>query len=133
MQSRTCLLAALVPLALVFAPGGHAQPQGFKPTPLLRAAVSGDDSKEAVLALAEFAPGGTTGRHTHPGDEYGTVLEGTLELLIDGRDPRRVSAGEAYYTPKGVVHETRNVGAGAAKTSNMFVIDKGKSLTEAAK
>ena len=110
-----------------------AQPQGFKPNPLMRAALSGDDTKEAVIATAEFAPGGTTGRHTHPADEYVIVLEGTLELLVDGREPRRVSAGEAYHTAKGVIHETRNVGPGVARVSTTFITEKGQPLTQPVK
>ena len=92
-----------------------AQPHGFTGTPLLHANVSGDDTREAVIATAEFAPGGTTGRHTHPGDEYGTVVEGTLEFLVEGRAARRATAGEAFHNPKGVVQETRNVGPGIAR------------------
>ena len=75
------------------------------------------------------APGATTGRHTHPGDEYTLVLEGTLELRLEGREPRRVNAGDAYHNPKGVIHETRNVGDGPARASATFVIDKGKPIS----
>jgi quercetin dioxygenase-like cupin family protein len=109
-----------------------AEPQGFKGTPVLHAPLSGDDAREAVVGTAEFARGGTTGRHTHPGDEYGVVLEGTLELRVEGREPRRVSAGEAFHNPKGVVHETRNVGSGSARVVSTFVVEKGRRLTEPA-
>jgi len=40
------------------------------------------------MLSAEIAPGGTTGRHTHPGDEYTYVLQGTLELRAEGRETR---------------------------------------------
>ncbi len=36
--------------------------------------------RHAVQALAEFVPGGAAGKHTHPGEELGYVVEGTLEL-----------------------------------------------------
>lgn len=111
----------------------YGQPQGFAPKVHLRSALTGDDQKEAVVASAEFAPGGTTGRHSHPwADEYALVLEGTLELIVEGREPRRVNAGEAYHTPRGVIHETRNVGGGVARAATTFVVDKGKPLTQPA-
>jgi quercetin dioxygenase-like cupin family protein len=111
----------------------YAQPQGFAPKVHLRSALTGDDTKETVVASAEFAPGGTTGRHSHPwADEYALVLEGTLELRVEGHEPRRVNAGEAYHTTRGVIHETRNVGAGVARAATMFVVDKGKPLTQPA-
>ncbi len=111
----------------------YAQPQGFFPKVHSRAALTGDDTKEVVVASAEFAPGGTTGRHSHPSaDEYALVLEGTLELRVEGREPSRVNAGEAYHTPRGVIHETRNVGGGVARAATTFVVDKGKPLTQPA-
>ncbi|NOT53516.1 MAG: cupin domain-containing protein [Deltaproteobacteria bacterium] len=110
----------------------HAQAQGFAGNPLLRTALSGDETKEAVIGTAEFAPGGTTGRHTHPGDEYGVVLQGTLEFRLDGREPRRASAGEAFHNPRGVVHETRNVGEGTARVASTFILDKDKPLMQPA-
>ena len=110
-----------------------AEPQGLSVKPLLKSTVSGDDRKETFVAFAEFAPGGTTGRHTHPGDEYATVLEGTVELRVDGREARRVSAGEAYHNARGVIHETRNVGPGSARVLSTFVIEKGRPLLEPVK
>src|ERR1044071_1634283 len=44
--------------------------------------------RHAVVARAEFIPGGQAGRHTHPGEELGYVVEGTLELSIDGQPPK---------------------------------------------
>ena len=110
-----------------------AQSQGLTIRPLLKTSLSGDDTKETFIATAEFAPGGTTGRHTHPGDEYATVIEGTLELHVHGRAPRRVSAGEAYHNARGVIHETRNTGPGVARVVSTFVIEKGRPLLEPVK
>lgn len=132
-RSRTILSAAVLSallLAALIAPSAHTQPQGITAKPLLRTTVSGDDTKETVIATAEFAPGATTGRHTHPGDEYAVVLEGTLELRIEGQEPRRVSAGEAYHNAKGVIHETRNPGDKPARVASTFVIEKGKPVSQ---
>jgi quercetin dioxygenase-like cupin family protein len=126
------VVAAVLFAGVLCAPGAFAEAQGLTKKTLLQTSVSGDDTKETVIVMAEFAKGGTTGRHTHPGDEYSVVLEGTLELLTDGSAPRRVSAGEAYHNPKGVVHEARNVGDGPARVVVTFIIDKGKPVTQPA-
>ena len=128
----TTVVAAALVVAAVSSPSVQAQAQGVVAKPLLRTTLSGDDTKETIVATAEFAPGGTTGRHSHPGDEYATVLQGTLELRLDGGEPRRVNAGEAYHDPKGVIHETRNVGDGPARAAIVFVIEKGKPLVQPA-
>ena len=135
MQLRTTVLTSATMFLFATTLNGFvaaAQPQGFTGTPLLHADVSGDDTREAIIATAEFAPGGTTGRHTHPGDEYGTVVEGTLEFLVEGRAARRATAGEAFHNPKGVVHETRNVGPGIARVASTCIIEKGKALVQPA-
>jgi quercetin dioxygenase-like cupin family protein len=129
----TPAVAALIMSLVAISPLAGAQSHGLAVKPLLRTTVSGDATKEAVVATAEFAPGGTTGRHFHPGDEYATVLEGALELRVDGRAPRRVRAGEAYHNPRGVIHETRNVGNGRARVASTFIIEKGKPLLEPVK
>ena len=104
-------------------------PPGITPKVLLRTTLSGDDTKETVLMSAEFAPGSGTGRHTHPGDEYTYVLQGTLELRAEGRETRRVSPGDVVHNPRGLVHEVRNVGDSPARVVVTFVIDKGKPIT----
>lgn len=100
--------------------------------PLLRTSFSGDERLEAVVVSAEFAPGAGTSRHSHPGDEYATVLEGTLELRSEGQTPQRIVAGEAYHNARGVVHETRNVGTVPVKVISTFIVDKGKPLLQPA-
>lgn len=134
-RSRTILTAvalAVLLLPLLIAPSAHTQPQGLTPKPLLRTTLSGDDTKETMIATVEFAPGGTTNRHTHPGDEYAVVLEGTLEIRVEGQEPRRVSAGEAYHMVRGVIHETRNVGDGPARVASTLIFEKGKPMYQPA-
>jgi quercetin dioxygenase-like cupin family protein len=119
----------LVTVLLAASPLAWAQAPGVTAKPLIRTTVSGDEGKQAYVLAIEFAPGATTGRHTHPGDEYAAVLEGTLELRLDGQAPRRVTAGEAYHNARGIVHETVNVGNGPARTVATFVIEQGKPIT----
>lgn len=130
--SRSPVGAFLLAITLVMSGSATADTPGISAKQLLRASVSGDDSKETIVLAIEFAPGSTTGRHTHSGDEYATVLQGILELRADGQEPRRVVTGEAYHNARGVIHETRNVGDAPARTVATFVVDKGKPLTQPA-
>ena len=99
---------------------------------LLRTTLSGDETKEVIIASAEFPPGSMTGRHTHPGDEYATVLAGTLLILADAHAPKRVNAGESYHNSRNVIHEARSVGDEAAQIVSTFVIDKGQPIMQPA-
>ena len=64
--------------------------------------VSGVSDREAFMATIVFPPGATTGRHVHPGDEFATVLEGELQLNVEGQPPRIVKAGDLYHNLQGV-------------------------------
>jgi quercetin dioxygenase-like cupin family protein len=117
---------ALCVCASLFAVGLSAQAPGFKITPLLQSTFGDDTRKDAVVLTVEIAPGGSTGRHTHPGDCYGTVVEGLVELHVEGREARWVSVGEAYHNPRGTIHEFRNIGEKPVRLVNTMVVDKGQ-------
>lgn len=134
MKLNRIMLVVLPVISLIivaYAPISYSQSPQVAKKILLKTSVSGDDTKEAVIVDAEFDKGATTGRHTHPGDEYTVVLEGTLELLADGSETRRVGAGDAYHNPGGVPHEARNVGVGPARVIVTFIVEKGKAVTQA--
>jgi quercetin dioxygenase-like cupin family protein len=110
---------------------GTVSAQGIKRTPLQK--VEFPDGYETVTAIAEIPVGGASGRHTHPGAETGYVLEGELELLIDGKPPLKLKAGDSYQIPAGTVHDARASGDKPMKVLGVYIITKGKPLAEAAK
>ncbi|HET7400526.1 MAG TPA: cupin domain-containing protein, partial [Usitatibacter sp.] len=91
MKSMRIASAAALALAATVV---IAQAPGIKRNVLQR--IDLDGSREIVLGMAEISPGGTTGRHTHPGVETGYVAEGELELMIEGEGTKVLKAGESY-------------------------------------
>ena len=122
-RTRARLAAAACALALIAA--AQAQTPGIKRTILQRTDI-GD--REVVLGMAEIAPGGSTGRHTHPGIETGYVLEGSTVLVIDGEAPRVLKAGDSFTIPMGKVHDAKVVGDKPLKVLVTYVVEKGKPL-----
>jgi quercetin dioxygenase-like cupin family protein len=124
------LLSALT-LALVASTPGIAQqpltpsPQLYASKPIMVSPLSGDEKKEVVLLSVTIQPSGAVPMHSHPGDCVGSVVEGTVELLMEGQPPKRISAGEGYSNLRGTVHGFRNVAETQAKLLNNLVIDKG--------
>jgi quercetin dioxygenase-like cupin family protein len=84
--------------------------------------------REAIVARVEIAPGGSAGRHTHPGDEMSYVMEGEGEVLMDGQPPLKVKAGDGFVVPAGVKHDAHNTGAGPLRLVGVYVVEKGKPL-----
>jgi len=122
----------LLVVALLASVGLYAQQAGFTRKMLQDQNMSVSD-RHAVQVLAEFTPGASAGKHTHPGEELGYVLEGTLELQVTGEPPRTLKAGEAFFIPAGVVHDGKNIGSGPAKVLATYVVEKGKPVATPAK
>lgn len=134
----TLMLAAGAPLsalaqAQASGPAPTATPApGFASRQVLVAPITGVEGKQVVLVSVSLAAGATSPAHMHPGDCYGSVLEGTIELRLQGQEPRRYSAGESYATLGNVPHQFTNVGEGPVRLLNTLVVDKGRPATQPA-
>jgi len=89
--------------------------------------------READAMRAEIAPGASTGRHTHPGDEIDYVLQGQIQITFDGQPPHQLKPGDAIIIPMGTIHNAVNMGSTMAVISAVFVVEKGKPLATPAK
>ena|SRR5579883_1492664 len=115
-------------LGLVLAAGLLlAQNPGIKRTIVQRQDVS-VPGREAVIAHVEIAPGASAGRHTHPGEEISYVIEGEAEILIEGREPLKVKAGDGFVVPAGAKHDAHNTGSQTMKLAAVYLVEKGKPL-----
>jgi quercetin dioxygenase-like cupin family protein len=111
--TRMHKMAGTVTVAVVVATLGVVAQQpapqtGFRRTPVQQGDLT-VPGREVVQALAEIQPGAESGRHTHPGEEVGYVLEGTIAIDVQG-----------------TVHNARNTGKTAAKVLATYIIEKGK-------
>ena len=124
-------IAATLGLALIFATTLSAQQPAFKRTVVQKQDLS-VPGREVVQAVAEIPAGVAAGKHTHPGEEIGYVMEGALVLMVEGKPPVTVKAGESFFVPPGIVHDGKNEGPGTAKVVSTYVVEKGKPLASPA-
>lgn len=120
------VLLGLIVVAFAGAGVAIAQQGGIKRTPLQK--VEFPNGYNTVTGIAEIPPGGSAGRHTHPGIETGYLLEGEADLLDDGKPDQHLKAGDSYSIPAGVVHDAKVHGDKAAKVLAVYVVDKTKPL-----
>jgi len=73
---------------------------------LMRAELESAEGLEVVVSLVEIPPETRLPVHTHPGEEFAYVIEGSLVLWQEGKDDIRVTAGEAERVPLAQVHTT---------------------------
>src|SRR3954468_5507445 len=105
-------------------------PAGFKRTVIQQSALS-IRGREAVTAIVDFEAGSTVGRHTHPGEEIGYILDGTLVFEIAGKPAMTLSAGQTFFIPAGTVHNATNRTSAKAKVLANYVVETGKPLATA--
>jgi len=103
------------------------QQTGFKRTVVQQGDLSAP-GREVVQAIAELQPGGQSGRHTHPGEEVAYILEGTIELEMQGKPAVSKKAGDAFLVPAGTAHNAKNTGKTVAKVLGTYIVEKGKPL-----
>ena len=106
-----------------------AQQPGIKRTILLRTDEPGSQTHEAVMGVAEIAPGAMAGRHRHPGIEIGYILEGSVTLEHEGEPAKQLKAGDAFKNEPGV-HNARNTGTVPVKILAIYLVEKGKPIAE---
>jgi quercetin dioxygenase-like cupin family protein len=139
LDIRPAVSSALLSAALLL-PAGLACAQATSPpsasgltrTQVYKGPVAAADH-EAVVMKVEVAPDGHVGRHTHPGDEISYVVDGEVELKVEGQPPVRLKKGDGFSIPAGKVHEARNLGKTPVHLIGVYVVEKGKPLASAAK
>ena len=127
-------LAAGIALGVVGSHVLYAEQEPIKRTVLLRTDLAGMVGKEAILALAEIAPGAATGKHTHPGYEFAYVLEGSGSLEIEGKPAIHLTPGTAIYQPSTQAHRGVNGSSRAPlKIFSVYILEKGRPIAEPVK
>ena len=114
---------------LLVCSAAYAQQPTPKVTTLMKSPVSGQPDKEFVFLSIEWPSGASTPPHTHLGDEYGTVVEGSYMVKQGDSEAKTYNAGQSWHVPAGVVHETKNA-APITKTMNAFIVEKDKPLIQ---
>lgn len=84
--------------------------------------------REAIMTRTEVSMGGTSGRHTHPGEEVSYMLEGTLVLEVQGKPPVTLKAGDSFMIPAKAIHNATNKGNTPAIIVSTYIVEKGQPL-----
>jgi quercetin dioxygenase-like cupin family protein len=122
------LIAAFAMTLNAVADDPNAAPQPVRNI-LERHDQSGVPGKEVVIGTVTLPHGASVGFHTHPGDEAGYVLKGTLILKTRGQPDRTLKAGDSFFNPRGAVHSVMAPADGdGASAVSAWIIDKGQPL-----
>jgi quercetin dioxygenase-like cupin family protein len=121
------LLAALAVAMYAGADEPKTAPQPVR-TVLERHDQSGVPGKEIVIGTATLPTGSGIGYHTHPGDEAGYVLKGTLILKTQGQPDKVLKVGDSFFNPRGAVHSLVTAPGNDGMAVSVWIIEKGQPL-----
>jgi quercetin dioxygenase-like cupin family protein len=72
----------------------------------MRSELESAEGLEVVVSVVEIPPATKLPVHTHPGEEFAYVLEGSFVLWQEGKDDVRLKAGDTGKVPLNQVHTT---------------------------
>ncbi|MHC1481108.1 cupin domain-containing protein [Frateuria aurantia] len=122
-----CMMTAPLITGLALMPATAKAATGLSRTVVTTSDV-GEPGYQAIIARVTLAPGATSGRHTHPGDEISYIVSGVGLLKIDGQAAQTVTAGHGIVIPTGKVHEFSNPGSKPLSLIGVYYVKKGQPL-----
>ena len=129
---RIRLIAAVLAVLL---PTSLAAQVKFTSTPILLSGVTNaggpitypaTDSAEITALRIDIGPGGETGRHMHLYPAFVYVLEGAVDVEIEGKMAHSYKAGDSFLEAINMWHNGRNPGSVPVKLLVVFAGVRGK-------
>jgi quercetin dioxygenase-like cupin family protein len=131
MNSLNCMLVAIALGSTISATATEIGPAPVRSI-LERHDQSRAPRTEIVIGTAALPAGSTIGFHTHPGDEAGYVLRGTLILKVKGQADRILKPGDSFFNPRGSIHSVVALSNGEGGVAlSTWIVDKDKPLATA--
>ena len=126
-------ILAVAVLGLIATPA--AAQVKFSATPVLQSGTTAGgasiaypktDSAEVTALVLDIGPGGETGRHMHPYPTLVYVLEGAIDVEMDGGVVHTYKAGDSFLEAVNTWHNGKNNGTTPAKVLVVFAGVHGK-------
>lgn len=128
---RLPVLALAAALAATSAlAGSQGEKASATDTVLLTQPLDGMEGKVVNVVETDIPPGWQTPRHSHPANVFVYVLEGTIEVALEGGETHTASAGEMIYETPDHPMVGRNLSSTEGARILVFHVgDEGAPLT----
>lgn len=80
------------------------------------------EGREIVQVLTEIPAGVESGWHTHPGEEVGYIVAGTVEMSVEGGPTLHLHAGDGFLIPPRVPHNAYDVGPETGRMLSTYIV-----------
>ena len=123
-RSREAIARGIAVALLIVAPISVARAaEPGKVTNLLTQALADVPGKEVTMITVDYAPGAVDPVHRHDGSAFIYVLEGTIEMQMEGGEKVTLHPGQTFYEePKRVHAVGRNTSTTAPAKFVVFLV-----------
>jgi quercetin dioxygenase-like cupin family protein len=98
------ILIGFVAITIALVGDGQVTVGGGGFSELHRAEVVGASNLEVVMGFIERPAESISGKHYHPGGEFGFVLEGAITVSTEDEPEVTLRMGDSFYQPPGKGH-----------------------------
>ncbi len=88
--------------------------------------------REIVQVRTEIPAGVASGWHTHPGEEVGYIVAGTVRMEIRDRPTLVLHAGDGFCIPPGTPHDALDLGPDTGVMLSTYLVDVDRPLSAVA-
>lgn len=85
--------------------------------------------REIVVVRTEIPVGVASGWHTHPGEEIGYILAGTVSMEIEGRPTLTLEAADGFLIPPRTAHNATDLGPGTGQMLSTYLVETGQPIS----
>jgi quercetin dioxygenase-like cupin family protein len=84
--------------------------------------------REMVQVETLIPVGVDSGWHIHPGEEVGYIVEGVVEMRVQGRATVVLKPGDGFLIPPRIPHNARDLGPETGKMLSTYIVEAGQPI-----
>jgi quercetin dioxygenase-like cupin family protein len=84
--------------------------------------------REMVQVETLIPAGVESGWHIHPGEEVGYIVEGQVEMRVQGRATVVLRPGDGFLIPPRTPHNARDIGPETGKMLSTYIVETGQPI-----
>ncbi len=84
--------------------------------------------REMVQVRTEIPPGVASGWHTHPGEEVGYIIAGTVRMEIRDQPELILNEGDGFLIPPRVPHNALDLGPATGLMLSTYIVEAGQPI-----
>ena len=85
--------------------------------------------REIVQVLTRIPVGVSSGWHTHPGEEVGYILAGTVRMELRGQQTLTLNAGDGFLIPPRTPHNATDLGPEVGQMLSTYLVEVGEPVS----